>query len=186
MIALEICTDRAIADRILLHALCFVPDRFRAETTSGGSKGSVAAVPVRSAANGLYATTTTADDSATASDAATTPDAASECGLSPGAFPIAASNDIEDTAKSSSASYRTASNAVNGPASASAARRPVLASPTTLRPGEVKVSSSYYDFAEGWGTIVFLISPFLGFGVLNARRIARHRAGFPTIFRNSY
>lgn len=141
MIALEICTDRAIADRILLHALCFVSDRFRAETTSGGSKGSVAAVPVRSAANGLYATTTTADDSATASDAATTPDAASECGLSPGAFPIAASNDIEDTAKSSSASYRTASNAVNGPASASAARRPVLASPTTLRPGEVKVSS---------------------------------------------
>ena len=180
MIALEICTDRAIADRILLHALCFVSDRFRAETTSGGSKGSVAAVPVWSAANGIHATTTTADDSATA------PDAAPERGLSPGAFPIAASNDIEDTAKSSSASYRTASNAVNGPASASAARRPVLASPTTLRPGEVKVSSSYYDFAEGWGIIVFLISPLLGFGVLNARRIARHRAGFPTIFRNSY
>ena len=134
MIALEICTDRAIADRILLHALCFVSDRFRAETTSGRSKGNIAAVPVRSAANGLHAATTTADDSAT------TPDAASERGLSPGALPLAASDDIEDSAKSPSASYRTASNAANGTASASAARHPVLASPTTLRPDEVKFS----------------------------------------------
>jgi hypothetical protein len=187
MIALEICTDRAIADRVLLHALCIVSDGFRAETTSGGSKGSVAAVPVRSAANGLYATITTADGSATAPDAATTPDAASERGLSPGTLPLAASNDIEDTAKSSSASYRTASNAVNGPASASAARRPVLASSTALRLDEVKilillVTTSLKDGVS----LFFLISPFLGFGVLNARRIARHRAGFPTIFRNSY
>jgi hypothetical protein len=158
-----------IADRILLHTLCFVSSGFRAEEARGGGKGCLATVPVCKPANGLHATTATADDPASS-------DAASERGLSPGAFTVAASNDNEDSAKSASATcratanaandpakppsatHRAASDAASGPASASIARRPILASRTTLRPDEVKGSIFFGASSLKDGVSLFSLS----------------------------
>jgi hypothetical protein len=116
-----------------LHAVRFVPSGLRAEEARGGSEGHGATVSVQKATDGIHAPTSTADDSAAS-------DAAAGRGLSPGAFPLAASDDIEESAKSSSITCRAASNAADGPASASAARCSDLESRTTLRRDEVKVS----------------------------------------------
>jgi hypothetical protein len=176
----------AIAGRVFLHTVYFGSSRLRGEEASGGSKSDVAAtVPVWSAANGLHATaTTTADDSAAASDA----DAAFERSLSPGA---SASDDVWDSAKSSSASCRAASTAAtiatSGPASASTARRPCLGSYTRLRLDEVKASILFRTSSLKDGVSLFSLSRHSwALGGLIEGRASRHWADFPTSLHNSY
>jgi hypothetical protein len=180
----------AIAGRVFLHTVYFGSSRLRGEEASGGSKSDVAAtVPVWSAANGLHATaTTTADDSAAASDA----DAAFERSLSPGA---SASDDVYDSAKSSSASCRAASTATpiaatiaaSGPASASSAHRPCLESYTRLRLDEVKASILFRTSSLKDGVSLFSLSRHSwALGGLIEGRASRHWADFPTSLHNSY
>lgn len=93
-------TDLGIAGCVLLHTVYFGSDKLGAEEASKGRKGYLAAtVPVCKAGNGLRASSKPENAPATsraANERAATPSVACAC-------PLAASNNLADSAKSSSA-----------------------------------------------------------------------------------
>lgn len=167
----ETVADHAIADRSLLHALCPVSSQLRAEEARGGSKGHLATVPVRKAADDLHAASNTADGPAISDDAG-------ERSVSPGPCSLAAP--VEDSAIPS----RAASDAANGPVCASAAHRSVFESRTTLRLGDVKVSGFCITNSLKDGVSLFsLFRPSWALGLI---QWAHGRISRPTTLHRPY